>query len=283
ATGVASKVAPIAAAGDEGRVNRRLIRAVADEGLLPRLFPRRAGGTREAGVSAVDLCVVRESLGRASTLAENAIAIQTLGAYPIVLAGSDEQAGRFAGPVARGEAVAAFALTEPGAGTDAGALALRAEPDGKGFRLTGTKVFISNAPDADIYTIFARTAPGAGTKGITAFIVNGDAKGLKGSVLHLLSAHPIGRLELDGVLVPEQQLLGEVDGGFKLAMRTLDLFRPRVGASVIGMAPPALAGAVPRYASSSSSTSAARRALPGSMKGRRRASARSSPAICFGI
>ncbi|TME84006.1 MAG: acyl-CoA dehydrogenase, partial [Chloroflexi bacterium] len=177
ATGVAGKVAPIAAAGEEGRVNRRLIRALAEERLLPRLFPRRAGGTREAGVSAVDLCVVRESLGRASTLAENAIAIQTLGAYPIVLAGSDEQAGRYAAPVARGEAVAAFALTEPGAGTDAGALALRAEPDGKGFRLTGTKVFISNAPDADIYTIFARTTPGAGTKGITAFIVSGDAKG----------------------------------------------------------------------------------------------------------
>ncbi|TMD24867.1 MAG: acyl-CoA dehydrogenase family protein, partial [Chloroflexi bacterium] len=85
ATGVVGKVTPIAAAGDEGRVNRRLIRALADEGLLPRLFPRRAGGTREAGVSAADLCVVRESLGWASTLAENAIAIQTLGAYPIVL------------------------------------------------------------------------------------------------------------------------------------------------------------------------------------------------------
>src|SRR5438128_5950430 len=244
ATGVVSKVAPIAAAGDEGRVNRRLIRALAEEGLLPRLFPRRAGGTREAGVSAVDLCVVRESLGRASTLAENAIAIQTLGAYPIVLAGSDEQAGRYAAPVARGEAVAAFALTEPGAGTDAGALALRAEPDGKGYRLTGTKVFISNAPDADFYTIFARTTPGAGTKGITAFIVNGDAKGLSGTAMRLLSAHPIGRPELGGVLVSHRQVLGEVDRGFKLAMRTLDLFRPSVGGSVIGMAQAALDAAV---------------------------------------
>src|SRR2546423_11320029 len=149
ATEVAGKVAAMAAGGGEGRVNRRLIRALADEGLLRRLFPRRAGGTRERGVSVVDLSVVRESLGRASTLAENAIAIQTLGAYPLVLAGSEEQAGRYAGPVARGEAVAAFALTEPGAGTDAGALALRAEPDGKGFRLTGTKIFISNAPDSD--------------------------------------------------------------------------------------------------------------------------------------
>ena len=244
ATGVADKVARLAAAGEEGRVNRRLIRALADEGLLPGLFPRRAGGTREEGVSAVDLCLVRESLGRASTLAENAVAIQTLGAYPIVLAGSDEQAQRYAGPVARGEAAAAFALTEPDAGTDAGALALGAERDGKGYRLTGTKVFISNAPDADLYTIFARTTPGAGTKGITAFIVNGDAKGLSGSVLRLLSAHPIGRLELDGVFVSDQQILGEVDGGFRLAMRTLDLFRPSVGASVIGMAQAALDAAI---------------------------------------
>jgi len=244
ASGVAGKAASIAAGGEEGRVNRRLIRALADEGLLPRLFPRRAGGTREAGVSAVDLCVVRESLGRASTLAENAVAIQTLGAYPIVLAGSEEQAARNAGPVARGEAVAAFALTEPEAGTDAGALALRAERDGKGYRLTGTKVFISNAPDADLYTIFARTTAGAGTKGITAFIVNGDAKGLSGSVLRLLSAHPIGRLELDGVFVSGQQVLGELDGGFRLAMRTLDLFRPSVGASAIGMAQAALEAAI---------------------------------------
>src|SRR6202011_4193549 len=163
ATEAASKVAPIAVSGEEGRVNRRLIKALADEGLLPSLFPRRAGGTRDSGVSAVYLCVVRESLGRASTRAENAVAIQTLGAYPIVLAGSDEQAERFAGPVARGESVAAFALTEPGAGQEPGGPALRAEPDGKGYRLTGTKVFISNAPDASGYTIFARTTTGAGT------------------------------------------------------------------------------------------------------------------------
>ena len=249
AADVAGKVAPIADTGEEGRVNRRLIRALADEGLLGALFPRRAGGTRDEGVSAADLCVVREALGRTSTKAENAVAIQTLGAYPIVLAASDEAAGRYAGPVARGESVAAFALTEPGAGTDAGALALQAEPDGKGYRLSGTKVFISNAPDADVYTIFARTTPDAGTKGITAFIVNGDAKGLSGSILHLLSAHPIGRLELDGVFVSEQQVLGEVDGGFKLAMRTLDLFRPSVGASVLGMAQAALDAAVGHAAS----------------------------------
>ena len=244
AKAAARQLAAIAAAGEEGRVNRRLIRGLAEEGLLPRLFPRRAGGTREGETSAVDLCVVREALGQESTVAENAVAIQTLGACPIVVGGTDEQASRFAGPVARGEAVAAFALTEPGAGTDAGALALRAERDGKGYRLSGTKVFISNAPDADIYTLFARTMPEAGTKGITAFVVDREAKGLSGTPMHLISAHPIGRLELDGVFVSDDRVLGEVNHGFRLAMRTLDLFRPSVGASVLGMARAALDAAI---------------------------------------
>ncbi|TMF08787.1 MAG: acyl-CoA dehydrogenase, partial [Chloroflexi bacterium] len=123
-----------------------------------------------------------------------------------------------------------------------------AERDGAGFRLSGTKVFISNAPDADIYVMFARTTADAGTKGITAFIVPGDATGLKGEALELISAHPIGRLQLDGVVVREGQVLGEVDGGFKLAMRTLDLFRPSVGANVVGMAAAALDAAI-SYAS----------------------------------
>jgi acyl-CoA dehydrogenase len=244
AAGVARKVGSIVASGEEGRVNRRLIRAIAEEGLLPRLFPRRAGGSRDGEVSAVDLCVVREALARESTQAENAVAIQTLGAYPIVLAGSDPQTERYVRPVARGEAVAAFALTEPSAGTDAGALSLSAEPDGKGYRLSGTKIFISNAPDADIYTLFARTTRDVGTKGVTAFVVTGDAKGLTGSPLQLVSPHPIGRLELDGVFVPAEQVVGEVDHGFRLAMGTLDLFRPSVGASVVGMARAALDAAV---------------------------------------
>jgi acyl-CoA dehydrogenase len=244
ARSAARKLAPAAASGEEGRVNRRLIRGLGDEGLLPRLFPRRAGGTREGEISAVDLCVVREALGQESTAAENAVAIETLGAYPIVLGGTGEQAARYAAPVARGEAVAAFALTEPEAGSDAGAVALRADRDGTGYRLSGTKVFISNAPDADVYTLFARTTPNAGTKGITAFVIDGQAKGLSGTAMQLLSAHPIGRLELDGVAVAADQVLGEVDHGFRLAMRTLDLFRPSVGASVLGMARAALDAAI---------------------------------------
>jgi acyl-CoA dehydrogenase len=244
ASAIARKLAPVAAAGAEGRVNRRLVRGLAEEGLLPALFPRRTGGMRDGEVSAVDLCAVREALARQSTIVENAVAIQTLGAYPIVLAGTDAQAREFAGPIARGEAVAAFALTEPTAGSDAGALAMTAERDGAGFRLSGTKVFISNAPDADVYVMFARTTTEAGAKGITAFIVPGDAPGLTGKALDLISAHPIGRLELDGVFVKEGHVLGELDHGFRLAMRTLDLFRPSVGASAVGMAQAALDAAI---------------------------------------
>ena len=244
ASATARKLAPIAASGQKGRVNPRLVRALGDEGLLPGQFPQSTGGTRDGSVSAVDLCTVREALARESTRVENAFAVQALGIYPIVLAGSEAMVARYARPSIRGEAVAAFALTEPAAGSDAGSLALYAERDGDGYRLTGTKVFISNAPDADIYTLFARTTTGAGTKGITAFIVNGDAEGLSGTPLQLLSAHPIGRIELDGVFVPAAQLLGEVDRGFGLAMRTLDLFRPSVGGCAVGMAQAALDAAV---------------------------------------
>lgn len=240
----ARKLAGLALAGEEGRVNRRLIKGLADEGVLGWVFPGQVGSRREAEVSATDLCIVREALARESTVAENAVAIQALGAYPILLAGAPQGVARYLEPAARGEMVAAFALTEPNAGTDAGALELRAEPYGKGYRLSGAKVFISNAPDADFYTLFARTTAGAGTRGVTAFIVDGDAKGLTGTPLRLLSAHPIGRLELDGVFVSSDQMLGQLDQGFKLAMRTLDLFRPSVGASVSGMARAALDAAI---------------------------------------
>jgi acyl-CoA dehydrogenase len=146
--------------------------------------------------------------------------------------------------VAAGEAVAAFALSEPDAGSDAAALTLRADPDGDGFRLSGTKTWISNAPDADVYALFARTTPGARSRGITAFAVPGDAPGLGGEPLELLAGHAVGRLELDGVPVGAEQVLGRVDQGFWLAMRTLDRFRPSVGAFAVGMAQAALDAAV---------------------------------------
>jgi acyl-CoA dehydrogenase len=238
---------PIARAGSPGRVNRDLIRSLAENGLLARLFPRGAGGSAEGDISAVELCLLREGLAQGSIEAETALALQGLGAHPILLFGSDELVARYAIPIARGEAVAAFAMTEPEAGSDAAAVALSAVRDGHAYRLTGQKTWISNAPEADVYAVFARTTPGAGAKGVTAFVVPGDADGLSGEPLELLAPHPIGRLRFDSVRVPLDHVLGEVDGGFRVAMRTLDLFRPSVGAFAVGMAQAALDAAL-RYA-----------------------------------
>lgn len=235
---------PIAQAGEPGRVNRPLVHALGETGLLPRLFPQRLGGTCQIDVSATQLCRLREELAVESTESETALALQGLGAYPIVQSANADIAARWIPPVARGEAVAAFALTEPDAGSDAAALTLRAEPDGNGWRLSGEKTWISNAPDADVYTVFARTTQGAGARGVTAFAVDGDAPGLDGEPLTMLNAHAIGTLRFDGVFAGREQVLGEVDAGFRVAMRTLDLFRPSVGAFAVGMARAALAAAL---------------------------------------
>ena len=116
--------------------------------------------------------------------------------------------------------------------------------DGDGWRLTGEKMWISNAPEADVYTVFARTTPDSRAQGVTAFAVAGDAEGLTGERLDLLAPHAIGRLAFDGVRVSRDDVLGEVDAGFAVAMRTLDLFRPSVGAFAVGMAQAALDAAV---------------------------------------
>ena len=234
---------PVAAAGEPGRVNRPLVAGLAEHGLLGRLF-----GDGSSQVSAIELCLIREGLARDCTEAETAFALQGLGAYPILQSGAAELRERWIPRVADGSAVAAFALTEPAAGSDPAALALRAQPEGDGgYRLTGEKLWISNAPDADIYTVFARTSDGDGPggkgrggRGLTAFAVPGDAPGLSGEPRRLLADHAIGSLAFDGVAVGPEQMLGEPGGGFGVAMRTLTVFRPSVGAFAIGMARTAL-------------------------------------------
>jgi acyl-CoA dehydrogenase len=232
-------LAPIAERGVEGRVNRELIAALASRSFLPRLFPASLGGAAAGEVSAVTLCVLREGLSQGSTDAETALALQGLGAYPILQSGSDVLKKKWIPEVASGRAVAAFALTEPDAGTDAAALSTRAERVDGGYRLSGSKKWISNAPDADVYTVFARTSDD-GSRGVTAFVVPGDASGLSGESLDLVAPHVVGTLEFDGVNVPDDDVLGEVGRGFSVAMRTLDLFRPSVGAFAVGMAQAAL-------------------------------------------
>jgi acyl-CoA dehydrogenase len=222
--------APLAEQGSDGRLNRPLVKALGDEGLLELALLGSAG----------ELCALREGLAHGCTEAETALALQGLGGHPILRSPlRDEWMPR----LASGDAVAAFALSEPDAGSDAAALALRAEPDGDGYRLTGTKMWISNAPDADVYAVFARTGED-GPRGVTAFVVPRDSEGLSGEPIELIAPHAVGRLDFQGVRAGSEQVIGEVDGGFAVAMETLDLFRPSVGAFAVGMAQAALDAAV---------------------------------------
>jgi alkylation response protein AidB-like acyl-CoA dehydrogenase len=221
---------PLAAKGEPGRVNRALVEALGDEGLLELALLGSAG----------ELCALREGLAHGCTEAETALALQGLGGHPILRSPlRDEWMPR----LASGRAVAAFALSEPDAGSDAAALALRAEPDGDGYRLTGTKMWISNAPEADVYAVFARTGE-AGPRGVTAFVVPRDSDGVSGEPIELIAPHAVGRLDFDGVRARPEQVIGEVGGGFAVAMETLDLFRPSVGAFAVGMAQAALDAAI---------------------------------------
>ncbi|MFI1166612.1 acyl-CoA dehydrogenase family protein [Streptomyces sp. NPDC020801] len=227
----ADRLRPLAEKGEPGRVNRALLAELGRLGLLERLFTS----------GALDLCLMRESLAYACTEAETALALQGLGAHPVHAHGTPAQRDRWLPAVIDGSAVAAFALSEPGAGSDAAALALAARPDGPSrWRLSGGKCWISNAPEADVHTVFARTTPGAGSRGVTAFLVPADRPGLTGSALEMLSPHPIGTLDFDGVPVTADDVLGEADRGFRVAMGTLNLFRPSVGAFAVGMAQAAL-------------------------------------------
>jgi acyl-CoA dehydrogenase len=232
----AERLRPLADKAEPGRVNRPLVAALGELGLLERLF----------GAGALELCLLRESLAYGCTEAETALALQGLGTCPVVQAGSAAQRDRWLPEVIAGRAVAAFALSEPDAGSDAAALALKAVPDVPdvpdqgGWRLSGEKRWISNAPEADFYTVFARTTEGAGARGVTAFLVPADRPGLTGTALEMLSPHPIGALTFDDVPVTRDDVLGEPDRGFRVAMNTLNLFRPSVGAFAVGMAQVAL-------------------------------------------
>jgi acyl-CoA dehydrogenase len=228
---------PIATAGSPGRVNRELVGALGRAGLFDRVFA-------DDGITADELCQIRQGLARVCPEAETAFAVQGLGGVPIHLAGTPAVKDRWLPQLRSGEAVAAFALTEDEAGSDAAALTTVAEPDGDGYRISGSKVYISNAPGADVATVFARTTAEAGARGVTAFLVPIESDGVTGETIEMLSPHPLGRWEFDGAYVDRANVLGELDDGFRVAMQTLDLFRPSVGAFALGMAETALEIAV---------------------------------------
>jgi acyl-CoA dehydrogenase len=226
-----------------GAVNRPLVKALGAAGLLRGLF----GGASDEpprDAAAMQLCLLREVLATVDTEAETALALQGLGSYPILQAGNDATRERWIPGVVSGDVVPAYALSEPDAGSDAGALSLEARRDADAWTLHGTKTWISNAPDADVYAVFARTTPGTKARGITAFAVAGDAPGLTGERLDMVAPHALGTLHFDGVRVTADDVLGDVDQGFAVAMRTLDLFRPSVGAFAVGMAQAALDAAL---------------------------------------
>jgi alkylation response protein AidB-like acyl-CoA dehydrogenase len=239
----AAELVPLTRSSPHGRVNRSLVRALATTGLLGRLFPSTGGQATSR-----DICDIREALGYACPIADVMIAMQGIGGYPVLQSGQDHQRDRWLGPLSQGTAIAAFALTEPEVGSDAANLRLAATPSGDGWSLYGTKQWITNAPDADFYVTFARTTPDARAHGVTAFLVPADRPGLSGEPLDMIADHPIGKLNFDAVPVSRADVLGEVDHGFRVAMQTLDLFRPSVGAAAIGMAQVALDAALRRTA-----------------------------------
>jgi acyl-CoA dehydrogenase len=185
------------------------------------------------------LCLIRETLAKHDGLADFAFAMQGLGSGAISIAGSDAQKAQWLPKVAGGEAIAAYALTEPETGSDAANIAMRAERDGDGWVLRGEKSYISNGTIADVLTVFARTGSAEdGARGISAFIVRADDPGLSvAERIEVIAPHPLARLKFDGV---RAELLGNEGEGFKVAMQTLNLFRVTVGAAALGFARRAL-------------------------------------------
>ena len=229
------KIAPIAEEADESpTVHAGLMAILANEGLLRYCVPEEYGG---AGVRVMDLCIIREELARVSCQADTNFIMQGLGSYPITLGGTHEQKAKYLPAIARGESIAAFALTEPHAGSDVISMKTEAKLDGDDWILNGSKKFISQAGDASTYTVFAQTEPGQGSRGISVFVVEAGTPGFDDSKrMDLMAAHPIGEPRWDDCHVPQGNLLGERGRGLRLAMGTLDTFRTTVAAAAIGMA-----------------------------------------------
>jgi acyl-CoA dehydrogenase len=214
---------------------RRLVRAMGDAGLLRAAVPEPAAGA--AALDSRALCLTRETLAYHDALADFCFAMQGLGTGAITLDGTAAQRARLLPRVAAGEWVAAFALSERGAGSDVAALACRATRVGDEWQLDGEKSWISNGGIADLYVVVARTGEGSGTRGLSAFVVHPDDPGFRvGSRIDVIAPHPLATLHFDSCRLPADRLLGVAGDGFKLAMRTLDIFRPSVAAAAIGMA-----------------------------------------------
>jgi acyl-CoA dehydrogenase len=221
---------------------RSLVRRLGEAGWLRHCVP-----DAEGKLDVRTLALIRETLARHSGLADFAFAMQGLGSGAIALFGSEAQKAEYLPAVARGEKIAAFALTEPESGSDVANIATRAEAVEAGFRIDGEKAFISNGGIADFYVVFARTGEAAGAKGLSAFIVDRGTPGLDDSErTEVIAPHPLATLRFRDMRLPASALLGERGRGFQQAMATLDVFRTTVGAAALGLAKRALAEATAR-------------------------------------
>ena len=234
------KVKPVRAKYDEaGTFPRDIVRELAKVDLFRVFVPTAYDGLVEDGLGIVNMCLVTEELSRACGGIALAFAGTALGAFPILLFGSDEQKRRYLPAIAAGEKLAAFGLTEPMAGSDAGSIRTTARRDGDHYVLNGTKVFITNGEEADVYTTVALTQPEKGARGASCFIVEKGTPGFSfGKREHKMGirASVTAELVFDDARVPAANLLGREGMGFIVAMRTFDISRPGVAAQALGIA-----------------------------------------------
>jgi butyryl-CoA dehydrogenase len=239
-------VAPTAIERDaDERFDRSIFRRMADLGLTGAPLPESVGG---AGASYLAWTLVMEEIGAADMASAVSLSVHILSQYPVVSWGTDEQRSRWLGPMIAGEALGGFALTEPGAGSDAAAIATRAERIGPldapdGYRLTGSKIWISNAPEADRYLVFATLDPGAGSKGIAAFLVEKGSDGFRFGAHEKkmgIRSCPAAELVFEGCFVPAANRLGAEGEGYKIALSALAEGRIAIAAACVGLARSAL-------------------------------------------
>jgi acyl-CoA dehydrogenase len=246
----ADSIKPLVDHHDVDASCRRLVRSLGEGGWLKAVVPQAYGGLTPS-FDVRTLCLARETLAFQDGLADFAFAMQGLGTGPITLFGSEAMKAQYLPPVARGEAIAAFALSEPEAGSDVAAMSTTVTPDGSDHvRIDGVKTWISNGGIADHYVVFARSGEAPGAKGLSAYVVDAETPGLSiENRIDVIAPHPLATLRFEGCRVPLAKRIGAPGEGFKVAMATLDVFRSTVGAAALGLARRALSEAL-QHASS---------------------------------
>ncbi len=226
---------------------KRLVRLMGEAGWLRYAVAGMAYGGVTDAIDTRAVCLIRETLAMHNGLADFSFAMQGLGSGAISLDGSDAQKLAYLPRVASGKAIAAFALSEPNAGSDVSAMTCVAEDHGDHYVLNGEKTWISNGGIADFYVVFARTGEAPGARGISAFIVDADTPGfIVSNRIQVMAPHPLATIRFEQCCIPQSQRIGEAGQGFKVAMRTLDVFRTSVAAAALGFAKRALQEALAR-------------------------------------